>query len=106
MNTRRKTTRKPSRKPVSARLLRESLHNFVNETSIRLNLLADGLGMTQSQIGEGMGVEASNVSSILGGKRNLTARTLVTVAAAMGHRPVITFEPLQTSDATSRTAGR
>lgn len=88
-NTKRKAV-----KPVKAREVNSALQTFLDEIGVKLSMAADNAGMTQSAVGDRMGIESSNVCSILRGKRNMTARTLVTTALAVGVVPQITFVPV------------
>lgn len=53
-------------------------------------------GITQRSVSEAMGVDKSVVSRILAGGGNPTLRTIGELAWAMGLRPTIIFEPIDT----------
>ena len=55
-------------------------------------------GLTQEQLAEQAGIDPTYLQRIEGGRLNLTVRTLVLVAAALGCAPKDLFEPPQSRE--------
>lgn len=64
----------------------------------RIAELRAARGLTQEQLAERLGIDPTHLQKIEGGRLNVTVRTLVTLAAALGCTPGELFEAPQSRE--------
>ena len=75
---------------------RDEIHALMTEIDVRQDLIAlrEASGLTQVQLAEKLGVRQPIISKLEGGgTKDVKLSTLVKMAAALGARVKITFEP-------------
>ncbi len=61
------------------------------DVALEVERLMESEGVTQKELAGKIGVSPARVTQILSGERNLTIKTIVKIATAMGMRPRIDF---------------
>jgi transcriptional regulator with XRE-family HTH domain len=78
--------------------LEHELIDFINQVTNEVSWYMRERGLTRADLAERMGVSPGRVSQILGGRENLTARTLMALSTALDARFDVELIPLKAGD--------
>jgi transcriptional regulator with XRE-family HTH domain len=78
----------------------------IRDVGLRIAELRQGLGITLSEFAQRLGVTYQNLQRIERGEQNLTIRTMVKLATALGVRPADLFDPPGSGHPQKRKTGR